>query len=270
MEDKRFNFSLKKHLLPKNKNNHLRDPTNDFSIIPSWNKEFVCLLGLEEVVQFRLEWQDKIVSTVPNKHRTRGRKKRFPIPSVVPATLPKDPYTCVKCSTDVSCSWNRDGNCSVLCHTCFKCSWRKDHRLSSGPKETTDKSPILTSFSQVVSNEPQVIKEDVLPLLNPSHSTPEQSDPLTSSPSTHLSILSQSALSTNQEKTKPEEKLKWNAAPNQKIDKWIKKPKPSMGTHGSYASHLSSSFGQSRNVNRQVVVSPKREICSTKFRSTHK
>ncbi|KAK3567033.1 hypothetical protein QTP86_008972 [Hemibagrus guttatus] len=40
------------------------DPTDGFSIIPSWDKEFVCLIGLENVVQFRLEWLDKTVSYV--------------------------------------------------------------------------------------------------------------------------------------------------------------------------------------------------------------
>lgn len=47
-------------------------PTDDFSIIPSWSKEFSCLIGLEEVVQFRLERLDKTVYTAANKHGTRG------------------------------------------------------------------------------------------------------------------------------------------------------------------------------------------------------
>ncbi|MCI4377893.1 hypothetical protein PGIGA_G00208840 [Pangasianodon gigas] len=129
-----------------------QDPTNDFSIIPSWNKEFVYLIGLEEVVQFRLEWLDKTVYTAPNKHRTRGRPKKFPIPAVVPAALPKDPFTCVKCNTDVSCSWKPDVNSSILCHACVKCSWRKDHWLSSGPTETIIKSISDNSSSLTSSN----------------------------------------------------------------------------------------------------------------------
>ncbi|KAF4089549.1 hypothetical protein AMELA_G00068030 [Ameiurus melas] len=86
----------------------MQDPTNDFCFIPSWNREFVCLIGLEEVVLFRFERLDKTVFTAPNKRRTKGRLKKIPIPAVVPATLPKDPYTCVKCHTDVSCSWKLD------------------------------------------------------------------------------------------------------------------------------------------------------------------
>ncbi|MCJ8732049.1 hypothetical protein PDJAM_G00206490 [Pangasius djambal] len=159
----------------------MQDPTNDFSIIPSWNKEFVYLVGLEEVVQFRLEWLDKTVYTAPNKHTTRGRPKKFPIPAVEPATLPKDPYTCVKCTTDVSCSWKLDMNSSILCHACVKCSWRKDHWLYSGPTETiiksiSDNSSSLTSSSKPVWNDPQSMKEAVFPLQHSSHSVPQACD----------------------------------------------------------------------------------------------
>ncbi|XP_026792038.2 uncharacterized protein LOC113540054 isoform X2 [Pangasianodon hypophthalmus] len=156
----------------------MQDPTNDFSIIPSWNKEFVYLIGLEEVVQFRLEWLDKTVYTAPNKHRTRGRPKKFSIPAVVPATLPKDPFTCAKCNTDVSCSWKPDVNSSILCHACVKCSWRKDHWLSSGPTETIIKSisDNSSSLSKPVWNEPRSMKEAVFPLQHSSHSVPQECD----------------------------------------------------------------------------------------------
>lgn len=70
--------------------------------------------------------------------------------------------------------------------------------------------------------------------------------PLTSqisSASTHTFSLSQTALSTNQGKTDPWDN-KWEATPNQKTeDKWIQKPKISMGSTGSYASCSSSLFG---------------------------
>lgn len=99
----------------------------------------------------------------------------------MPATLPKDPYTCVKCNTDVSCSWKFDVNCSILCHSCVKCSWRKDHWLSSGPTETiiksnSDNSSILTSSSNAVWNEPQSLKQAALRLQHSSRSVPQECD----------------------------------------------------------------------------------------------
>ncbi|XP_053486073.1 uncharacterized protein LOC128610680 [Ictalurus furcatus] len=175
------NVSLKAYFPNQNKKKRMHDPTNVFSVIPSWNREFVCLIGLEEVVLFRFERLDKTVFTAPNKHRTRGRPKKIPIPAVVPATLPKDPYTCVKCNTDVSCSWKFDVNCSILCHSCVKCSWRKYHWLSSGPTETiiksnSNNSSILTSSSNAVWNEPQSLKETAFPLQHSSRSIPQECD----------------------------------------------------------------------------------------------
>ncbi|KAI5103866.1 transcriptional repressor p66-alpha isoform X4 [Silurus meridionalis] len=153
----KYNVSIKDYFQLKKKKEKLHDPSTDFSIIPSWNKEFVRLIGLEEVVQFRLDWpHTKNLHTATNKHKTKGRPKKFPISAVaVPATLPKDPYTCAKCNTDVSHSWKRDVNSSILCHSCFKCIWRKDHWLPSGPKETI--KPSTNSFRSVL-NEP--MKED--------------------------------------------------------------------------------------------------------------
>lgn len=67
-----------------------------------------------------------------------------------------------------------------------------------------------------------------------SHAHPSSS--WISSAPTRASFLSQTVLSSNQGKTKPQEK--WEAAPNQRIQK----PKTSMGSHGSHPScSLSSS-----------------------------
>ncbi|XP_027004386.1 transcriptional repressor p66-alpha-like [Tachysurus fulvidraco] len=103
-----------------NKKKPLQDPTNGFSIIPSWDKEFVCLIGLENVVQFRLDWLDKAVYAASNQPRTRGKPREFR----------KYPYTCAKCNTDVSCTWKRDVDSSILCDSCSRCHWRKAHWLS--------------------------------------------------------------------------------------------------------------------------------------------
>ncbi|KAG7329745.1 hypothetical protein KOW79_005967 [Hemibagrus wyckioides] len=67
---KRSKVTLEDYIRRKNKNKVSQYPTNNFSIIPSWNKEFVCLVGLENVVQFRLEWLDKTAYSSSNQHKT--------------------------------------------------------------------------------------------------------------------------------------------------------------------------------------------------------
>lgn len=62
----------------------------------------------------------------------------------------------------------------------------------------------------------------------------QSSSSLISSPSTHMSVSFQTTSSTNQGRAKPQKKVKWGATSNQNIDKWIQKPKTSMGSQGSH------------------------------------
>ncbi|KAL6489945.1 hypothetical protein MHYP_G00002900 [Metynnis hypsauchen] len=160
-----------------NKKNVKCDSSAELSFIPSLDREFQYLLGLEEVVHFRL--LDKAVYNVPKTWNARGRKrkndKKPPILYVAPSTPPKDPVICVECNTDFSCSWKQDMNGSFLCQSCFKCNWKKEHWSTSRPEETPIKtssgiisSPIPSSSSQHVRNNPEVKQEGGIPLVNPS------------------------------------------------------------------------------------------------------
>ncbi|XP_058251532.1 uncharacterized protein LOC131356489 [Hemibagrus wyckioides] len=161
---KRSKVTLEDYIRRKNKNKVSQYPTNNFSIIPSWNKEFVCLVGLENVVQFRLEWLDKTAYSSSNQHKTSGNLRTYP-------------YTCAKCNTDVSCTWKRDVDSSILCDSCFRCCWKKDHWVFREPPETiirsvSGSSSIFASSSQPGWNEP----EAVFPLQHSSYSIQQQCD----------------------------------------------------------------------------------------------
>ncbi|XP_017555695.1 uncharacterized protein LOC108428859 [Pygocentrus nattereri] len=161
-----------------NKKNVKCDSSAELSFIPSLDREFPYLLGLEEVVHFRLQLLDKAVYNVPQMWNARGRKRRTnkkpPILYVAPSTPPKDPLICAECNTDFSCSWRQDTNGLFLCQSCFKCNWKKEHWSTSRPEETPIKSlsgissPIPASSIQHVRNDPQVKQEGGLPLDNPS------------------------------------------------------------------------------------------------------
>ncbi|KAK1786702.1 hypothetical protein P4O66_017101 [Electrophorus voltai] len=125
-----------------------QDPTKHLSFIPSWDKEFLYLLGLEKVVQFRGECLDKIIF-VPDKCADKGKQKKSPS-----AHSPKDPFTCAQCNTDFSSSWNQDKEGSILCWSCFQCTWRKEHWTLNGPKDYHLR-PTFGNFSS--------------PVLTPSH-----------------------------------------------------------------------------------------------------
>ncbi|XP_049338674.1 uncharacterized protein LOC111194275 [Astyanax mexicanus] len=151
------------------------DPTAVLSFIPSMNKEFLSLLGLEEVVQFRLELLDKFEYNVPKRRKGKAKKKnnKSPTSAVEPYSPPKDPLVCAQCSTDFSCSWEQDINGSFLCQSCLKCKWRKEHwcttNLGGSAISPTsgglNSNHILSPSSQPETNNPEVQQEAAFPFI---------------------------------------------------------------------------------------------------------
>ncbi|XP_023985753.2 transcriptional repressor p66-alpha-like isoform X2 [Physeter macrocephalus] len=83
-----------------------KPPAPEMNFLPSAaNNEFIYLVGLEEVVQNRLETQAGRMSAA--------------------VVLSREPYMCAQCKTDFTCRWREEKGGAIMCENCMASNQKK-------------------------------------------------------------------------------------------------------------------------------------------------